>query len=107
MNAVLVEKGENMESVENEAFRLYGKWQNIVWDGKVTYPRKFGVRDMLHEIDLAINANAAVPSKTFEAAQGRKIAAKVLKDADKATLDKIEAELTVVNDFGGEGAGSS
>lgn len=104
LNAVLADKAENMEGAENNIFRLFGLWQGIEWDGKVEYPRKFGIRDLLHDIDMAIQASIAVPSKTFAAEAGRRLAARYLKDAEKETLDKIESELTTDVDFD-KGAG--
>ena len=111
MNALLSDKATNMQGAENEVFRIFGLWQAVKWDGKVTYPEKFGVRDLMHDIDLAITASMAIPSKTFDAQQGLKLAKRILKDADKATFETIEKELTTVTDFdedddAGGGAGN-
>ena len=61
------------------------------------------MRDLQHDLELAIQASAAIPSKTFDAVQGLKLAARILKDADKETLAKIKAELTTSVDFGDGG----
>jgi len=96
LNALLSEKAANMEHAENEVFRLFALWEGKTWDGKITYPRKFGIRDLLYDLDLALKANLVVPSRTFESEQGKRLAARILKDADQKIIDIIGKELETI-----------
>jgi len=93
LNALLSEKAETMESAEMEIVRLIAKWNGDEFTGDIVYPRKFGIRDLSADIDTAIKAKGVVPSKTFESEQAMRFVNRILKDADKETINKIKEEL--------------
>ena len=93
LNALLSEKAESMERVETRIFELMALWDGNEFNGSITYPRKFGIRDLLHDIDVAIKALTIVTGKTFKAEIARKIAGQMLKDVDPQVIDAIVKEI--------------
>jgi len=94
LNALLSEKAENCESFENRVFDLIGLWEDEDIDIEITYPRKFGVRDLAHDLDTALSAQTVVGSRTFSAELSKSIAERMLpNDTPKETLHQIEKEL--------------
>jgi len=94
LNAILAEKAENMEKVENRIFYLFAKWQNFKGElGDVEYVRKFGIRDLSTDLDNAIKARGAIQSRTFDKEQAVNLASRVLADVDTETMLAIKTEL--------------
>lgn len=50
LNAKLSEKARHIELAEEGIWRLYAEYQGQVWDGEVTYPNNFTIRDKDREI---------------------------------------------------------
>ena len=94
LNALLSEKAENCESFENRIFELIGLWEDEEIDIEIKYPRKFGVRDMAHDLDVALSAQMVVQSRTFSATLSNLIAKRILpNDTPEEVLKQIETEL--------------
>lgn len=94
LSALLSGKAENAESFETKAFYFIGRWENSEIDATIEYPRKFGIRDMQHDLDTAIESKMVVTSPTFQAEIGKSFALKILpKDTDQKIIDKINDEL--------------
>lgn len=94
LNALLTEKAESAEDFEKRIFELIGKWEDEEIDIEITYPRKFGIRDLIYDLEIALSANAVVPSRTFQAEQGKIYSRRVLpNDTDEKILAAIDAEL--------------
>lgn len=94
LNALLSEKAENCESFEKRIFELIGLWEKEEIDIEIKYPRKFGVRDMAHDLDIALSAQTVVNSRTFSATLSSAIARRVLpNDTDEKILTQIDTEL--------------
>lgn len=93
LNALMVEKAENAEEFEDNVFTLVALWDKVKYVGSVTYPRRFGIRDLSHELDNALKSLALVPSKTYQAEVGKKISRAILKDIDEKTQTTIDKEI--------------
>lgn len=94
LNALLADKAENAEAFEKRVFRLIGLWESNELGASIVYARKFGIRDMMHDLDTAIISKMVVNSPTYAAELGKNFALKILpKDTDPKTLKKIDEEL--------------
>lgn len=51
LNAKLSEKGDQMELAEEQMWRLFAEYMGTTWQGKVTYPNSFNIRDTSMEIN--------------------------------------------------------
>jgi hypothetical protein len=93
LNSLLTEKAENMELAETRILTILAAYLGQTFTGSVEYPREFAIMDLMQEIDIAINAKAAVKSRTFDAEIEKIIAAKALPDADDKTMEIIVEEI--------------
>ncbi|MCK5616615.1 hypothetical protein KAR91_82910, partial [Candidatus Pacearchaeota archaeon] len=93
LNALIVEKAENAEDFEENTFGLVALWDGGKFTGKITYPRRFGIRDLAHELDNAIKSLALVPSRTYQTEVAKKTSRAVLKDTDEKIQKAIDKEL--------------
>lgn len=94
LTAILTEKADNQEEFEEKVFKFFGLWEDDDLEANIEYPRRFGVRDLEHDLDVAIMAKAAVPSRTFAAELSKGIAVRMLpNDTDPKILKQIEEEL--------------
>lgn len=95
LGALLSEKAENAEAFEVRIFELIARWQNLTnFDFEIQYPRKFGIRDLMHDLDVAISAKGLISSRTFAAEISKNMAVRMLpRDTDPKIIAKIEKEL--------------
>ena len=94
LNALLADKAENAESFEERIFRLIGLWEDADIGAHIKYSRKFGIRDLQHDLDVAITSKLVVPSATYAAEVGKAFAMKLLPaDIDPKITKQIEEEL--------------
>jgi len=96
LNAILSEKAAMLESTETRIFELIARWQGVKnYEINISYPRKFGVREIGRDIDNAIKAFTIVNSDKFKKEKSKQIAAIMTKDSKpddvKAIMDDIEA----------------
>ena len=96
LNALLSEKAENMELAETQILALVGLWMGIESDAKIIYPRKFGVRDLMQEIELTIAAKEAIHSRTFKATVEKNLAGRIMKDTDEKIVEIVNEEIDAV-----------
>jgi len=59
LNAKLAGKADQMELAEEQIWRLFGIYQNKVWEGEVDYPDNFDIKDTEREIDTLVKAKSA------------------------------------------------
>jgi len=59
LNAKLAEKADQMELAEEQMWKLFCKYQGIIWDGEIEYPDSFNIRDEQREINQLVNAKSA------------------------------------------------
>jgi hypothetical protein len=48
-----------MELAEEQIWRLFGVYQNKVWEGQIDYPDNFDIKDTEREIDTLVKAKSA------------------------------------------------
>lgn len=61
LNARLAEKGDNLEHAEEQLWRLYARWQGMVWDGEIDYPNSFNIQDKYNDMNMLKLAKDAGP----------------------------------------------
>jgi len=54
LNARLAEQADNIELAEEQLWQIFCAYQGQVWDGEITYPSSFAVRDTQNELDQLI-----------------------------------------------------
>ncbi|MCK5235990.1 MAG: hypothetical protein KAR06_03310, partial [Deltaproteobacteria bacterium] len=97
LNAKISEKAFNAEDFEYRVFILVGLWQGIDLGAMIAYAKKFGIKDLAHQIETAISAKSAVPSRTYQSEVSKGIVKATLpKDTDPKIIKEIEKELDQV-----------
>jgi hypothetical protein len=61
LDVKLNEKARNLELAEEQIWRLFANWMNMVFDGEIKYPSQFQVRDRNFEMDLIKKAADSNP----------------------------------------------
>jgi len=62
LNAKLAEKADNLELAEEQMWKLFGEYQNRVWEGEIDYPSSFNIRDNQREFQELATAKSAATS---------------------------------------------
>jgi hypothetical protein len=62
LDVKLNEKARNLELAEEQIWRLFANWMNMVFDGEIKYPSQFQVRDRNFEMDLIKKAADSNPT---------------------------------------------
>ena len=94
LTALLADKAENAEAWEKRIFDLVGKYESIDYKAEIKYPRKFGIRDLMHDLDVAINSKMVISSPTYAKEIGKSFAARILpRDTDKDIMKTIDDEI--------------
>jgi hypothetical protein len=92
LNAKLAEKAKLMELAEEQIWRLYAMWQEEQFDGKITYPISFDIRDWATDLELLQQAKTSnIKSSTFNKELDKQIARTVIDDDE--TLVVIDSEI--------------
>jgi hypothetical protein len=92
LNARLAEKAKLMELAEEQIWRLYAKWQDKAFDGKIMYPDSFDLRDWATDLEVLQQAKASnIKSDTFVKELDKQIARTVVEDDE--VLSKIDEEI--------------
>lgn len=93
LNARLSEKADLLELAEEQLWSLFAKWQGKAWDGVITYPDTFDLRD--HSADLLFLQQAkasGVSSQTFSREIDMQIARLVVEEDE--SLKVISEEIS-------------
>ena len=97
LNARLSQKADLLELAEEQIWRMWALWQNIVFDGVIDYPDSFNISDKENTIALLKQAKETNPSNTELLKQIDLMLAKALI-TDEDTLEKvIEAQQEQTN----------
>ena len=82
------------ETAEEQVARLVCAWAGEEWDGKIAYPRRFQVTDLLNELKIAMDALTLSISPTFDKSLKKRIAREVLGNwASSETYQAIDDEI--------------
>jgi hypothetical protein len=92
-NQSLGKKAEGMEQCEIAVHRLVSKWLRKEWDGKVAYPREFGVDDFLMEFQILGSARTNLTSETAIKEIEKRVAAKMFARHPMKLRSEIESEI--------------
>ena len=85
----LSEKAKNLELAEEQIWRLWAEWQGETFDGEITYPTTFHIRDKSMDVDLLLKASQTNPADARVKRAIDKKLLEVLLDQDEiADMDK-------------------
>jgi hypothetical protein len=68
LDARLSEQADNIELAEEQLWKLYAAYQGTTWDGEITYPDSFAIRDTQDELDQLIKVYDKVTTPLAKAA---------------------------------------
>ena len=98
LNARLSEKADNLQIAEEQIFRLYALFQNANFDGEISYPDSFNIRDYATDLIYYQQAKSiGIGSATFTKEVDKEIARAVIDDNEKLNdiFDEIDAQAEV------------
>ena len=98
LNARLSEKADNLQICEEQLFRLYAQFQNATFDGEISYPDSFNIRDYATDLIYFQQAKAmSIGSPTFNKEVDKEIARAVVDDDEKLNtiFDEIDQKAEV------------
>lgn len=93
LNALLSSKAETAEDFEERLLYLMNKWNGDEYNGSVTFPRKFGIRDLSADLDTAMKSLTVINSKRYKDLLAESFVGRMLKDADPNDIKEIINEL--------------
>jgi len=96
-NQSLGKKAEGLEQGETEIHRLVAKWVKAEWDGKVAYPREFGVDDFLMEFQVLTGARTNLTSETAIKEVEKRVTSKMFARHPMKLRKTIEGEIEQAN----------
>jgi len=80
LNSILAAKAGLYEQGEENILRLVVMWEDLSDSVDVRYPRKFGIRDIVADLDTAIRAKDVILSPVYDKLVQKALAAKTLTD---------------------------
>ena len=98
LNARLSEKADNLQIAEEQLFRCYAMFQNATFDGEISYPDSFNIRDYATDLVYYQQAKAmSIGSPTFNKEVDKEIARAVVDDDEKLNdiFDEIDSKAEV------------
>ena len=104
LNARLSQTADFLELAEEQIWRMWALWQNIIFDGVIDYPDSFNISDKENTIALLKQAKETNPSNTELLKQIDLMLAKALI-TDEDTLEKVieaQEEQTNITNTGNE-----
>ena len=98
LNARLSEKADNLEIAEEQIFRCYAMFQNTEFDGEISYPDSFNIKDYAVDLQFFSMAKAMnLQSPTFNKEVDKEIIRSVIDDDEKLTqaFEEIDGQSEV------------
>lgn len=83
LNAKLAEAADGLEHAEEQIWRLYAQWQDMVWDGSIKYPDSFNIQDKYNDMNMLKLAKDSAPRSDVLHSVIEKKMLKLLADADE------------------------
>lgn len=93
LNSRLSEKAQNLQHAETQIWRLYGMWQNLVFNGKIEYANSFNIQDKYNDMNMLKTAKeAGIQSEVLNTVVERKMLKVIADEKEYLELrDKVEA----------------
>ena len=98
LNARLSEKADNLEIAEEQIFRCYAMFQNAEFDGEISYPDSFNIKDYAVDLQFFSMAKAMnLQSPTFNKEVDKEIIRSVIDNDEKLTqaFEEIDGQSEV------------
>tara|TARA_R100001198_G_scaffold18937_1_gene9330 strand:+ start:738 stop:2153 length:1416 start_codon:yes stop_codon:yes gene_type:complete len=95
LNARLSEKADNLQIAEEQLFKLYALFQNTEFDGEISYPDTFNIRDYASDLAFYQQAKAInIESPTLQKEIDKEIARSVVDDDEQLNVifDEIDQQ---------------
>lgn len=88
LNAILSSKATGMERAEENIIKNMLAWEKLDTTGvEVRYPRKFGIRDVVTDLDTALRAKEVIHSHAYDTLIQKSLASRSLSDLGYAPSD--------------------
>lgn len=98
LSARVAEKGNNLELVEEQIWRLFAEYQGVMYDCEIEYPQNYNIRDEHKDLDFLIKAsNAGVTDPTYIAQIQQQITDIVIKD--EVAAEEIKLNINNTSEF--------
>lgn len=93
LNARLAEKAQNLGHAEEQIWKLYSDWQQIIWNGAVEYPTSFNIQDKYNDMNmLKLAKEAGITSEVLATVVEREMLKILVDDSEYQELKhKVEA----------------
>lgn len=89
----VAEKGDNLELVEEQIWRLFSEYQGISYDCEIKYPESYNVRDEHRDLEFLVKASASgVDNPQFRKEIHSQIVDLVIEDQELATVIKAQIQ---------------
>jgi len=99
MNSTLAEKADNIEEAHARIAKLYAKWMDLAWTGKIDYPDDFAVEDLALDLENAIQATALRIGARFNTEMRKRLARIALPKLEPEKKREVESEIEAQKDF--------
>lgn len=84
LNARLAEKADNLEHAEEQIWRIYARWQDVIWDGMIDYPNSFNIQDKYNDMNmLKLAKEAGIVNPVLNQEVERQMLRILVEDDDK------------------------
>ncbi len=93
LNALLKEKASYMRDAEIQAMELYALWQGTEFNGTISYPESFGIRDVTADMNNFLISIGVVQSDTYRTEKAKELSSRLLKNVTPDTRKKIIEEI--------------
>lgn len=99
-NQSLSKKAASTEHAEQQIMKLISLWQNSKeFDGRITYPREFGVEDYLSDLNILMAGRNTLTSETAIKELEKKVTNKIFSLEDPELRQKIAKEIDSQKDI--------
>lgn len=98
LSARVSEKGNNLELVEEQIWKMFAEYQGVTYDCEIEYPQSYNIRDEHKDLDFLIKAsNAGITDPEYIAQVQGQIADIVIKD--EAVAESIKSNIENISGF--------
>jgi hypothetical protein len=105
-NAALSRKSENLEDAEEKLWALFAEQDGTKFEGSITYPDEFSVKDLNLELDEAEKLLRINLGKTFSSEVKKAIVRRKFPRLDEQGLEEIDREIDAIPEQTQEASGN-